>query len=215
MKPAFHLVFFDVDSTLVSIEGIDVLGSNHPEIAGLTNAAMNGEISLEDVYAKRLEIIRPAASTLDRLAATYQQSVLAGARELIRDLFDAGCDVHLVTAGILQAVLPLAGDLGIPERNVHAVRLLLAGDGTYLDFDRKSKLARSRGKEATILNIRARRHGKAVMIGDGVSDLEAKPAVDFFIAFTQVARRERVVEAADAVAQNIGSLRSWLFEETS
>ena len=32
----FRFVFFDVDSTLVTIEGIDVLGDGNPEIARLT-----------------------------------------------------------------------------------------------------------------------------------------------------------------------------------
>ena len=55
----FRFVFFDVDSTLVTIEGVDVLGAGNAEIARLTERAMNGEIALEEVYAKRLEIIRP------------------------------------------------------------------------------------------------------------------------------------------------------------
>lgn len=215
MNVPYRLVFLDVDSTLVSIEGIDVLGSDDPRIAKLTEAAMNGEIPLEDVYGRRLEIIRPSSPTIERLGLTYRQSILDGAKELITDLLRAGCDVHLVTAGIAQAVMPLANELGIPERNVHAVRLHFGEDGSYLDFDRHSKLAKTRGKEVTILNIRARRHGKAVMIGDGMSDLEAKPAVDLFIAFTQVARRKAVVEAADAVAADFHDLRNHLLRETS
>ena len=72
----FRFVFFDVDSTLVTIEGIDVLGAGHPEIAQLTERAMNGEIALEDVYAKRLEIIRPRRDAIETLAERDRKSVV-------------------------------------------------------------------------------------------------------------------------------------------
>src|SRR4029077_14365220 len=39
----YRIVFFDVDSTLVSIEGIDELARGNAEVARLTEAAMNGE----------------------------------------------------------------------------------------------------------------------------------------------------------------------------
>ena len=59
MTPKYRLVFFDVDSTLVTIEGIDVLAGGNPEVAKLTEAAMNGEIQLDEVYGRRLELIQP------------------------------------------------------------------------------------------------------------------------------------------------------------
>jgi len=70
----YRFAFFDVDSTLVTIEGIDILASGDPEIARLTDAAMNGEIPLDQVYAKRLEAIRPARAQIDQLAKTYIES---------------------------------------------------------------------------------------------------------------------------------------------
>ena len=50
----YRIVFFDVDSTLVTVEGIDVLARGNPEIARLTAAAMNGEIPLEQVYEQQI-----------------------------------------------------------------------------------------------------------------------------------------------------------------
>src|ERR1051326_9122053 len=96
----FRFVFLFVDSTLVTIEGIDVLGVGNPEIAGLTERAMNGEIALEDVYAKRLEIIRPSRAAIDALAQRYIASLVTGAAEGIKALRDNGVQIHLVTAGI-------------------------------------------------------------------------------------------------------------------
>jgi phosphoserine phosphatase len=190
----YRFAFFDVDSTLVTIEGIDVLAEGNPEIATLTADAMNGEIPLDQVYAKRLEMIRPSKERVEQLAAEYLRSLVDGANETIAALRDRGVVVHLITAGIEQAILPLAHALHV--KNVHAVKLAFDANGNYADFDRRSFLTRSGGKELVVRDIRARSHGKAALIGDGVSDLEAKPAVDLFIGFGGVVVRPRVKENA-------------------
>jgi phosphoserine phosphatase len=193
----YRFAFFDVDSTLVTIEGIDVLADGDPEIAKLTAAAMNGEIPLDQVYAKRLERIRPSKDRVDQLGATYVRSLVGGAKETIAKLQDNGVIVHLVTAGIEQAILPVANALHMNARNVHAVKLAFDANGNYTDFDRRSFLTRTGGKELVVRDIRARSHGKAAFIGDGASDLEAKPAVDLFLGFGGVVVRPRVKENAD------------------
>lgn len=202
----YRFVFFDVDSTLVTIEGIDVLADGNAEIAKLTDAAMNGEIPLDQVYAKRLEMIRPSKDRVERLGATYVESVVDSAKETIATLQDNGVIVHLVTAGIEQAILPLANALRVNPHNVHAVKLLFDAEGNYKDFDRRSFLTRPGGKELVVRDIRARTHGKAAFIGDGVSDLEAKPAVDLFIGFGGVVVRPRVKENADLYVTNLSDV---------
>ena len=110
MTPKYRLIFFDVDSTLVTIEGIDVLAEGNPEIVRLTEAAMNGEIPLDEVYARRLEMIRPNRAAIDKLAKRYLESIVDGAPETIAALKKAGCIIHLVTAahnsGLAAAVVP-------------------------------------------------------------------------------------------------------------
>lgn len=188
----YRFVFFDVDSTLVTVEGIDVLARGNPEIVRLTEAAMNGEIPLDAVYAKRLEIIRPTRTDVEALGQRYVESMVDGAEQTIATLRDAGVDVHLVTAGIAQAIAPLAAKLNIAPRAVHAVSLDFDAQGNYLDFDRRSFLTRPGGKELVVRSILTRSKGKAAFVGDGVSDLETKPVVDLFIGFGGVAVRERV-----------------------
>ena len=197
----YRYVFFDVDSTLVTIEGIDVLGGGNPEIAKLTEAAMNGEVPLDEVYARRLEIIRPTRADVDALAARYLASLVGGAEDVMGTLLERGHVVHLVTAGIEQAVAPLAARLNV--RNVHAVPLLFDDDGNYRDFDRRSLLTRAGGKELVVRAVRARSKGGAAMIGDGASDLEAKPAVDLFIGFGGVHARPVVRENADVFVTDL------------
>lgn len=206
----YRLIFFDVDSTLVTIEGIDVLAGGNPEIAALTDAAMNGEISLDQVYAKRLDAIRPTRDAVEQLGATYARSLVDGAQETIAALHRAGASIHLVTGGIEQAILPVAEALNIPTRNVHAVPLRFDADGAYEDFDRRSFLTRAGGKELVVRDIRARSHGRAALIGDGVSDLEARTSVDLFIGFGGVVVRPRVKENADLFVTSFRDLLEYL-----
>lgn len=191
-RPRYRFVFFDVDSTLVTIEGIDVLANGNPAVVSLTNAAMNGEIALDAVYAKRLDLIRPSRSDVEALGERYIASLVEGAADTIRMLRDAGADVHLVTAGIAQAVAPLASHLGIEPRAVHAVPLQFDAEGSYLGFDQRSFLWRPGGKELVVRAILSRSKGRSAFIGDGVSDLETKPVVDLFIGFGGVQIRPLV-----------------------
>jgi len=207
VTPKHRLVFFDVDSTLVTIEGIDILGAGNPEIARLTEAAMNGEVPLDDVYARRLEMIRQTRDAIEALAQRYLDSIVPGGEEAIHALRDAGCIVHLVTAGIEQALVPLATKLGVA---LHAVRLHFSETGEYHDFDRSSPLTRARGKAVIVRDVRARAKGKAAFIGDGVSDLEAKPAVDLFIAFGGVHTRPQVRENADVFVTRLDDILPYL-----
>jgi len=207
LNPKYRLIFFDVDSTLVTIEGIDVLAGGNPEIVRLTEAAMNGEVPLDEVYGRRLEIIRPTRVMIDTLVERYLSSLVPGAEETIAALREAGCIIHLVTAGIEQALTPLAAKLGVA---LHAVRLRFSDDGAYVDFDRASPLTRSGGKEVVVRDIRARSKGKAAFIGDGASDLQAKPAVDLFIGFGGVHTRPRVRENADAFVSSLSELPAML-----
>ncbi|MBI2213916.1 MAG: HAD-IB family phosphatase [Acidobacteria bacterium] len=195
--PGTRLIFFDADSTLAAIEGIDELAGGSVEIAALTTAAMNGEVALGEVYARRLELLRPSRGAVDELSRRYLDTMIPDAPETMEALRAAGMEIFIVSGGFEQAILPLAEKLGIPQRCVHAVRLEFDVAGNYAGFDRSSPLTRNGGKETVVMNVRARSKGKAVFIGDGITDLEAKPAVELFIGFGGVARRERVCGEAD------------------
>lgn len=209
MGALFRFVFFDVDSTLVTIEGIDELAAGNPEIVRLTELAMNGEIPLDEVYGRRLDIIRPTRADVDALGERYVGSMVDGAAETIATLRSAGVDVHLVSGGIAQAIAPLAAKLGLAPRALHAVPLQFDEDGGYRDFDRRSLLARSGGKELVVRSILTRAKGRAAFIGDGITDLETKPVVSLFIGFGGVCVRPRVRDEA-AVYVEKPSLRAVL-----
>jgi phosphoserine phosphatase len=61
---SFDLIFFDCDSTLSAIEGVDELArlkGKEWRVGLLTQKAMDGDLDLSDVYGKRLKAIRPSS----------------------------------------------------------------------------------------------------------------------------------------------------------
>src|SRR5512137_926662 len=138
----FRLIFFDCDSTLTAIEGIDELArlkGQYEHIADLTRRAMDGEIKLEEVFAIRLDLLRPTRADLRRIAQVYRETVVPDAKETLAALRFAGCEVYLVSGGLLPAVQEFARSLGLPGRNVRAVPIefdQLSGKWWRYDLDR-------------------------------------------------------------------------------
>ena len=198
-RPRFDAVCFDCDSTLTRIEGIDELADRAGcglEIAKLTEAAMSGLVPLEEVYAKRLEIVRPARSALAWLAERYADEKVSGAAETIATLKRHGKAVYVITGGLLQAVAEFTLSLGFASEQVYAVKVYFDGAGTYQGFDTGSPLCRSNGK-AEICRKLAAKHGNIAMIGDGLTDLAARAAGAYVVGYGGVAHREVMRQKAD------------------
>jgi phosphoserine phosphatase len=194
----FRTVIFDCDSTLAAIEGIDELAGNHEEeIRALTDAAMQGALPLEEVYGRRLEIIRPSRERVEALGRAYVEALVPDARDTVAALCWLGKEVRIISGGLLPPVTALALALGLPATSVAAVGITFGDDGAYAGFERHSPLARSGGKAE---RIRAwRLPHPMLLVGDGATDAEARPAVDAFAAYMGVAFRPAVAEAADVV----------------
>src|SRR5690606_7332548 len=140
-------IVFDCDSTLSAIEGIDELAGEHKAaVAELTRRAMAGEIALEEIYGRRLELIRPDRGALDRVAELYARHALPGIADLVRELRGLAKRVVVVSGGLLPAVAPFAAGIGIGAGDVVAVGVDFDARGGYAGFDQGSPLARSGGK---------------------------------------------------------------------
>lgn len=201
--PRFGTVVFDCDSTLSTIEGVDELaGAHRAEVAALTDAAMRGEIPLEAVYGRRLALIRPTRSEVEALAARYIATMVEGARETTDALRASGIDVRIISGGLLPAIRPLAAALGVDPHKVAAVDLRFGPGGEYLGFDESSPLARAGGKREVLAAWRAELAAPVMLVGDGATDLEARPAVDAFVAYAGVVERAQVVAGADLTVRS-------------
>jgi phosphoserine phosphatase len=217
-QPRFDAVCFDCDSTLTSIEGIDELADRagcRPEIAALTDAAMNGLVPLEEVYAKRLDLVRPDRSALAWLVERYADEVVSGSAETIATLKRHGKAVYVITGGLLQAVAEFARWLGLSAEQVHAVKVYFDGVGVYQGFDTSSPLCRSNGKAAICRKLAAK-HGEIAIVGDGLTDLAARAGGAYVVGYGGVAYREVMRQGADfyvATPSLTGTLPALLTEE--
>ena len=194
----FDIICFDCDSTLSKIEGIDELAGRlglGDEMSKLTDAAMNGEVPLEAVYEKRLSLIRPDQFSIDWLADLYIAEKVEGVKEVFAALLAQDKVVHIISGGLRQAILPLAKYLGLPEGHVHAVDIYFNKDGSYMDYDITSPLAKTGGKAVVVSSLKGQ--ASIVMVGDGKTDLEAKQAGAYVVGFGGVVDRVIVRELAD------------------
>jgi phosphoserine phosphatase len=213
---AFDLIFFDCDSTLTRIEGIDELArlkGLFDEVQRLTAAAMDGEVHLSSVYDRRLDLLHPTRADIRTIERLYRANIVPDARELLGGLNFLGRQVFIVSGGLALAVIPFGVALGIPSEQIRAVDVVfnrLAGrwwdydlgrggfnpDERYLDHD-AGPLTETHGKADIVRELREGRTGKALLVGDGVSDLMARSAVDLLIGFGGVVHREQVAAEVD------------------
>jgi phosphoserine phosphatase len=198
--PPYRTVVFDCDSTLSAIEGIDELAREHKrEIAALTERAMRGELALEDVYAKRLALVKPSRAEVEAVGKLYVERALPHARELVRALHERSKRVCIVSGGLAIAVHALSDALAIPRRDVYAVDTRHDEQGRFVGFDERSPLARSGGKIEVVAAIARATIGPLCLVGDGATDLEAAIHAARFIAFAGVVKRENVIARSKIV----------------
>jgi phosphoserine phosphatase len=205
----FRSVILDVDSTVSAVEGIDWLAARRDAdvantVIALTNDAMDGRVSLDEVYARRLQIIRPTRDEIRALGGAYIAHALPGVREAVSVWREAGVRVLLVSGGLRDAILPLALWLGVPWRDVHAVEVTYDADGVVSGVVGDAPLARSGGKPEVVRSLAL--EAPVLAVGDGATDAELTTVVDRFFAFTGVARRPAVVARAAGEVQSFARL---------
>lgn len=211
---SFDLIFFDCDSTLSTIEGIDELArlkGKEQRIGLLTQKAMDGDLDLHEVYGKRLQAIRPTRGQLKAIEERYWETIVPDAQAVLDALRYLQKRVFIISGGLAEPVRGFGQRLGIPPQNIRAVELeynQLAGAWwqyhepqtenvqTYLDYD-EGPLTESRGKLDIIRELSADLSGRRLMIGDGSSDLATRDVVDLFVGFGGVVARDKVRREAD------------------
>ncbi len=209
-----RLIIFDCDSTLSAIEGIDELARARgpqvfAEVEAMTTAAMEGKIAVEDVFARRLAIIQPRRADVAAVARLYIERVEPTALATIAQLKAAGWTPLILSGGFRQIIEPLAAHLGIAR--IEAVDLAFDVAGSYAGYDAKFPTTRSGGKPELITALqRELAPARTVMVGDGASDLEAKPVVDLFVGFGRYTPRAKVKAGAHAFINSLAELPALL-----
>lgn len=212
--PPYKHIFFDCDSTLTAVEGIDILAEEAGKrwrVAVLTQAAMNGARDLEAVYEKRLRAVRPTRQQIRQIRQVYKQQAVEDAAAVIAALHALGHQVYIISGGLAEPVLEFGLYLGVPRANIRAVDVnynQLSGrwwenrpdQERYLEYE-EGALTASNGKAQVIRELLGDQRGRALLVGDGQSDLlagtaVAPPVVHLFVGYGGVVTRQRLLNAA-------------------
>jgi len=201
-------VILDADSTIAGIEGIDWLAARRGpdvqrEVESFTTRTMDGDWTLDEVYPRRLALVRPDAADLSALADAYVSAMAPGAADAVAALQAAGAEVHVVSGGLRPALLPMTRVLGVPDSRVHAVELETDATGRYVGFV-PTPLVTQAGKAAVVNALDLPR--PVLAVGDGATDLAMASAVDVFAAYIGFVRREAVVAGAALTLDSFAAL---------
>ncbi|HXS14822.1 MAG TPA: HAD-IB family phosphatase [Candidatus Saccharimonadales bacterium] len=207
------LIFFDLDSTLATIEGLDYLAESKgkgKEASSLTNLAMNGEVKMEEIFGKKIDLLSPSLSELEQLGEIYKKTLVQNAKDVIFQLRELGWEVGIVTGSFLPAVMPVAQHLGIAKELIFTNEIYFNGEGLYQDFKRHYALARSGGKAEILKQFK---DAQIVFVGDSVTDLDTQPFVNLFIGFGGVVERKKVKEEASMYVYDLSEVLKILKEK--
>lgn len=193
-------VCFDVDSTVIQEEGIDVLANSlgkYKIISDLTTQAMTGDVKFEDALEQRLGILKPSKQNIKDCIEQNPIKLSPGVDTFITALLNRGTDVYFVSGGFRLMIEPIASHLNVPIGNIYANTIFFNPEGDYEGFDRTEPTSADLGKPKALGMIQELgKYETMVMIGDGATDAQAKPPARSFIGFGGVVERQIVKEKA-------------------
>lgn len=179
-----RLIVFDVDSTLVQGEVIEMLAARagaEDEVRAVTEAAMAGELDFAESLRRRVAVLAglPEA-VLAEVAAELE--LTPGARTTIRTLKRLGYRCGVVSGGFTRVIAGLADELGLDfcaANELEVVDGRLTGRVVGEIVDRPGK--------AVALRRFAAEHGipleQCVAVGDGANDIDMLSTAGLGIAF--------------------------------
>ncbi|WP_366857998.1 phosphoserine phosphatase SerB [Novosphingobium sp.] len=174
----------DMDSTMIGQECIDELADFaglKPQIAAITERAMQGELDFESALRERVALLAGlSAGAIDQCLAERIRPV-EGAKTLVATLKAHGCRAVLVTGGFHQFADVVAAQLGF-ERVV-ANRLEVAGG--HLTGGLLGAICHSGTKLDTLIEEAARAGDGTVSLatGDGANDIPMIAAATYGVAY--------------------------------
>jgi len=183
-RRAKRLIVFDVDSTLVQGEVIEMLAARTgyaDEVRAITDAAMRGEVEFEESLRTRAALLAGLpASALDEVAEQLQFT--PGARTTIRTLKRLGFRCGAVSGGFDRIVERLADDLDLDFYVANELETkddVITGRLVEPVIDRAGKADALR-RFAIDFDVPL---GQCVAVGDGANDIDMLSVAGLGIAF--------------------------------
>lgn len=181
----FGLIVFDMDSTLISAECVDEIAdlfNVKSQVAGITAAAMNGEVNYHTSLKQRLALLKGAPTSILEQAWLERIQLSPGVEKLFATLKKAGIKTMLATSGFSFFTERLDAILGFDfavHNTLEIINNRITGNllGTVVD---------ARAKSEALINARERLgllRDQVIAIGDGANDLDMMKAAGVSIAY--------------------------------
>ena len=214
-RRAKRLIVFDVDSTLIQGEVIEMLAERAgagQKVAEITEAAMRGELDFaESLHARVATLAGLPAEVIDDVGAELE--LTAGARTTIRTLRRLGYHCGVVSGGFRQVIDPLAHELMLDFVAANELEIVdgkLTGRvvGEVVDRAGKAKALRDFAQQAGVPME------QTVAVGDGANDIDMLNAAGLGVAFNAKPALREVADASlshpylDAVLFILGVTRA-------
>ncbi|KAJ6446837.1 phosphoserine phosphatase [Purpureocillium lavendulum] len=171
-----RLVVFDMDSTLITQEVIELMADTIKDppdlparVAEITHRAMLGELEFDASFKERVRLLKGVdAAVFEDLRPVLQ--VTKGVPQLIKALRRLGIKTAVLSGGFQPLTSWLAGELGIDY--AHANEVVIA-DGK-LTGETKGTIVGKERKRDLLVEIAAKEGidlAQVVAVGDGANDL--------------------------------------------
>jgi phosphoserine phosphatase len=196
-RRAKRLIVFDVDSTLIQGEVIEMLAARvgaEAAVAEVTEAAMRGELDFAESLHRRVATLAGLSTeVLDDVAD--QIELTPGARTTIRTLRRLGFHCGIVSGGFRQVIEPLAHELMmdfVAANELEIVDGKLTGRvvGNIIDRPGKAKALRDFAQQAGVPME------QTVAVGDGANDIDMLAAAGLGVAFNGKPALREVADAS-------------------
>jgi phosphoserine phosphatase len=184
-EPIVPRVFVsDMDSTMIAAECIDELADYaglKPQIAAITERAMQGELDFAEALHRRVELLAGLDESAIGQCLAQRVAMMPGANTLVATLKSRGCHTVLVTGGFHQFADPVGEQLGFDRvvanrLAIHEGRLTGGLVGAITD---------SAVKRRVLEEEMGRVGGEAASLatGDGANDIAMLQAATYGLAF--------------------------------
>ena len=207
------LIFFDFDSTFISVETIDELAdlalASDPEkdqklkeITDITNEAMAGKFDFSVALQKRLELLSPTAEHIKEVTKRVIKLVspsFARNQEKLKEMSDS---IRIISGGFTDIIAPVIEPFGIPREHIYANSFIFNND-KITGCDTENYLTQTKGKVKQLKALEINQ--QIIIVGDGYTDYEVSKhdVSDIFICYTENIKRESVIKRAQYTANSL------------
>jgi D-3-phosphoglycerate dehydrogenase / 2-oxoglutarate reductase len=213
------IFIIDFDSTITKVEGLDQLAAIAlaqssdgekivQQIKELTDAGMNGELTLSESLSKRMSLLNANKKHVAALVEFLLENVSESFERNKKFLKEYADQILVVSSGFKDFIVPVIEHLGLKPENVYANTFTYNENGDITGVDNTNVLSQTGGKIKLVQSLNLDAH--VSVIGDGFTDYEIKQngLADRFYAFVENVERQKVVDVADF---SIKSLDEFLF----